>query len=298
MHLQYGAFRRFSECPERFRRQNVEKEWPTESRHWAVFGSVIQAIFDNFYKDSMWEHPDTVQQELINMVPDEMETYLSRNWVDWNAPHFDEDQGSIADEVCDHIPAVLQAIKDFQLLGERNLSEFYLKARIIGKHTIGGQADFLIYRRGDILLIDGKGGKKGPTALKTRGKYKFISKDRLLFYALTYLLKNRKLPTILAFLWYRFAEEIEDGYNTEPMWDELHWTRGDISELRDRIVQVLDRVSREEFDATPSPKAYRFCPFKESGPGQCVPYKRMRLDKTKTTKRSKLNFPDSGEITF
>ncbi len=297
MHLQYGAFKRFDTCPERFRRQNVEKEWPTESSHWAIFGSVIQAIFDHFYRDKMWQHPETVQQELIDMVPDEMARFLERNWVDWNAQYFDGDEDSVADEVREHIPPVLQAIKDFRILGERNLSEFYLKAKVKGEHTIGGQADFLIYRRSDILLIDGKGGKKGPKALKTAGKYKYISKDQLLFYALTYLLKWQKLPTLLAFLWYRFAEETEDGYNTEPMWDELHWTKGDISELRDRIVETLDKISRKEFEATPSSKACNFCPFKEPGPGQCVPYKRMRLDKSRK-KRGKLVIPDTGEIVF
>ncbi len=300
MHLTYGAFKRYADkdsgCPERFRRQNINKEWPQSSSHWAIFGSVLQRIFELFYKDEMWRFPDTVQEELIELVPDEMARYLEKEYVDWNAPYFFDDQYGIEQEVIAHIPPVLQSIIDFDLLGERNITEFYLKGKITKEHSIGGQCDYLIYRRNDILIVDGKGGKAGPTEFKTEGKYKFISRDQLLYYALAYFLKRGKLPTILAFLWYRFAEEDEDGYKTEGMWDELHWTRADIKDLRDRIVDTLDKISREEFDAKASSKACKYCPFTVPGPGQCEAWRDWQ--KTKKRRGPKIEIPKDGIVTF
>lgn len=303
MHLTYGAFKRYADadvgCPERFRRQNINKEWPVYSKHFTVFGSVIQAVFEHFYKDEMWKHPDTVQQELIDLVPDEMSRYLEKEFVDWNSPHFHDDQYMVEADVVDHIPPVLQAILDHELLGERNLSEFYLKGRISKEHSIGGQVDFLIYRGNDILIVDGKGGKTGPNQFKrpeNKHKYKNISKDQLLYYALAYFLKKGKLPSILAFLWYRFADDTDTGYDTETMWDELHWVKADIRDLRDRIVKTLDAISREEFDGNPSSKACRYCPFKDPGPGQCEAWRGWQ--KTKKRRKMKTEVPKSGDFTM
>lgn len=306
MHLTYGAFKRYglgqpTGCPERFRRQNIEKEWPEESNHWAIFGSVLQAVFEHFYKDEMWRHPDTVQQELIDSVPDRMSEFLEKRFVDWNAPHFEEDEFSTQEDIERHIPPVLQAIVDFGLLGHRNLSEYYIKAPTgkSGKHSFGGQIDFLIYRGNDILIVDGKGGKKGPKEFKTTGKYKYISTDQLHYYATAYAKKTGKYPTHLAFLWYRFAEETDDGFDTTNMWDELHWTKGDLSEMFDRIVETIRAIGREEFDAKPSPKACDFCPFTAPGPGQCQDYKHWNLNERKRRKKKRsFEVNDDGTVTF
>jgi len=258
----------YRECPLRFEKWYRKHERPAlESKHYAVFGSVIQKIFEKFYNDQMYLRGASVQQDLLDMAPIALDHYLRDNYVDWCTPFFEGTPDDTLADIKATIPSVLQAIKDFKLLGQRNRSELKVQAPL-GEDTLEGYLDFVIERDGEIIIVDGKGGQK-------KGKY--VSSDQLKFYVLLYFMKYHQVPTKVAFLWYRFAEVLDTGaLNTAPMWDDVLWTPADLKRLQSEIVGVLNGIKLGCFEPKPKPKTCEYCVYAKDIQ-TCRPYIAMKL---------------------
>jgi|TARA_R110000824_G_scaffold48399_24_gene136752 hypothetical protein len=260
--IYWSHLKMFEECPQKFlwtkgwedielgRGPGKGKKRPEErTRHHAVMGIVIQYAIEKMYNDELWRDPKNLSKNLVELVEKEWKRQLAdpRNPIDYNIAGPEEDMIDICRE---GVVGYLQTMKHFRFLGVYAKAEVDLLGWIDKWNPIGGRADTII-RRDDtgITIIDGK---------NTKHKMRYTDPDQLRWYALLFKLSYRQLPDRLAYVWYRFPYNEEEG-ETGVEW--IDFTEEDLKGIAQRAIDARLAMRKRKFEPTPSPKNCQWCDF-------------------------------------
>ncbi len=260
--IYWSHLKMYEECPQKFlwtkgwedidlgRGPGKGKKRPDDrSRHHAVMGIVIQYAIECMYNDELWRDPKNLSKNLVDLVEKEWKRQLAdpRNVIDYNAAGSEESMLEICRE---GVVGYLQTMKKHRFLGVYAKAEVDLLGWIDKWNPIGGRADTIV-RRDDtgITIIDGK---------NTKHKMKYTDPDQLRWYALLFKLSYRQLPDRLAYVWYRFPYDEEEG-ETGVEW--IEFTEEDLKGIAQRAVDARQGMRKRKFEPTPSPSTCRFCDF-------------------------------------
>jgi len=260
--IYWSHLKMYEECPQKFlwtkgwedielgRGPGKGKKRPDErSRHHAVMGIVIQYAIEKMYNDELWRDPKNLSTHLVELIEKEWKRQLAdpRNVIDYNIAGPEEDMLDICREGA---IGYLQTMKKHRFLGVYAKAEVDLLGWIDKWNPIGGRADTIV-RRDDtgITIIDGK---------NTKHKMKYTDPDQLRWYALLFKLSYRQLPDRLAYVWYRFPYDEEEG-ETGVEW--IDFTEEDLKGIAQRALDARQGMRKRKFEPTPTPKTCRFCDF-------------------------------------
>lgn len=239
MYLSYSGFTSHEKCPLQYFHRYIAKTTPPkpENRVNMLYGSIVGALFEQFYNEKMWRIPNFVG-ELISRIPGITGKIMADEQkfgvIKWKGTGEDKDPKanykSLEDifvDVRDTIPRGIAAIKYHRLVGKVTRAEHKLDSTIEG-HLFGGRCDFIIHRiqpHNDEVIIDGKGSK-------FRGDY--ADPRQLRWYALQYTVQFGKLPDKVGFLYWRSDPETSMDWYTA--------TADDVTMLRTAVLTTISQI--------------------------------------------------------
>jgi len=256
--LTFYAFKNYVECPLKHLRQNINRDKPItmQDEYNTVYGTVVQKMFEMFYNDQIWRKGKEARTILKDKVPKVFAEIVAKKNIFWG-----EHEGGkqlIIDECIVAVDHGIDTVRDYKLLAPYAKSEVNTYAYITKADQIGGRIDFVFKGDGEIRIFDGKGSKY---------KDRYLDHRQLFWYALSYYLLHRKMPNSLWYWFYRFPED--------PLL-EVEFTIDTLKELKAEIIDVMQKIKKRQFKATPSSKACKFCPYV----GEC----KFKADKTNKNK--------------
>ena len=277
--LYWSPFNMYEECPQQFL---WSKGWEDldvgggpgrpkpkperKSRHDAIMGISIQSAIETMYNDELWRYPSELKTRLEKLVKVSLTTEIASSYIDWRRS---PSQAELEQICLDGVRGYLKTMKHHKLLGPYARAEVNLGGYLDQYTPIGGIADVLI-RREDmgISIIDGKNSKT---------KMKYVKPDQLRWYALCfYLGYNRALPNRLGFVWYRYPYDEASG---ETGIDWVDFTKRDLQDLAQRIMDAKKGMYFQKFEARPSSKACHFCDYESVCPQRQAQKQENRLKK-------------------
>jgi len=244
--LVYYAYKRYNLCPLWYYRGYVTHQKPisVKDEYHSVFGVVVQEVFEKFYNNQIWLRGASARDIVLDSVPRVFDDVVSKKNVFWDK--HDVGQEELLIECVSSVNRGLDTIKDNTLIGPYAKSEVNIYSFIYGSYQIGGRADFIIKKNnGSVLIIDGKGSKN-----------RYVQKDQLYFYALSFYLLHKKLPDSL---WFWFYRSINDPLKNVPFDIDT------LKETKEKILKTVWDIKECRFDATPSSVSCYFCPYS----GEC-----------------------------
>lgn len=262
--LYWSSFENYEKCPQKFL---WSRGWgdidvgggpgfrkpkpPGKSEHHAFMGTVIQAVIERFYNDELWKDKDTYKQMLQDLLVKKFEFELQQHHIDWQqAPSRDEMFKVCQDGVFGYIPTLVH----HKLIGLYARSEVDIVAYLDKRLPIGSRVDFLIHRRNDIMILDGKNSKY---------KNKYLNTDQLRWYALCYFVYYGRMPSHLGYIYWRFPYGYIPPGSDQPE-EGVEWiicTKEDLTTLAQRAREVRSAMDKEIFHATPQPKHCKWCDY-------------------------------------
>ena len=148
---------------------------------------------------------------------------------------------------------MLTGIKEHKLLGPYARSEVNLDVQLKSGLILVGKADLVLEQTDKTLcLIDGKASKH---------REKNVDINQLIWYALLYFLRYKRVPDRLAFFYFRFAADKEQSMDWLPLSQESLFQH--MQALKADILESYDAIQAESFGATPSPTNCRYCPWEK-----------------------------------
>jgi hypothetical protein len=244
MYLSYSGFKTYEQCPLAYWHKYVNKTaTPTPDNGInALYGSVVGNVFEAFYRDRIWKHPDFLDrlQAMVEPCYDlAIKNQKGRiyDWSDEKANYHSKEE--VLADVRETIPRGVNIIRQNRLLGPQADAEVKLDARF-GEHMIGGRADFLIKRiepHRDLVLLDGKGSKHREKyvdgAPKKAGQE--IEGTQLKWYAVLHRSRMKFVPDGLGYIFWRFEDEKAIEW--------VSFTTSDLDRLEHEVVSTMDRIS-------------------------------------------------------
>lgn len=228
-----------------------------DSVHNAIPGRVLSRMMEEFYNEQLYKDPSTVREKLQSLIHREFSYQLTapRNYIDWSRS---PTRMQMRMDLYATIPGFLRTVVKQKLFGKFAKAEMDLKVFIAkDKYPVGGKMDLVFTREtenGDeITILDGKNSKH---------KDKYSDPDQLVYYALIFYLVYGRMPDRLGWLWYKYpyGTVAPDGSIEEGV-KFIDFTLADLKEMATRAVTVHKLLEKEEFDANPTPKGCRFCPY-------------------------------------
>lgn len=236
MYISYSGYNRKLKCDKDYYLGYILKLKPPkpDNRVHMLYGEAVGKIFERFYVDQIWSNGN-VREELHGMVKPTLERIVAKEIegggiFNWNETGLKDDTRSldaVEAEVRATISRGLRAIKHHRLLSRDAKAEVKLD-QTIGKHRIGGRADFIMTRlkpHGDLVIVDGKG---------SRWRHKYVNERQLRWYALLYWIKTGTIPDRLGFLFWR--------HEPEESMDWFEVTKAELEDLRHAVVTTLDEI--------------------------------------------------------
>lgn len=271
LYLSYSAFNQFKSCARQYYNQRVLKLEPPErdSKHNAIFGTVIQAAFEKYYNERMWEGLPLglVEEELQDFARTRFFKFLEEEYVNWKSPSCRTSAIQIQEDLTACIPHVLSYLHEAGLHGPTTASEVDFKTPLTEDISLVGFVDFIIkLPNGEVLILDGKSTKD-----KTR-----VDADQLRYYALMFFLRYHTLPTRLGFLYYRFCDRAaRDRPQAASPLDQgpIEWVPvvlEELMDLRNRLIETAAAIRGLDQSGTPavnpSPKVCQYCQWEHACP--------------------------------
>lgn len=193
MKLSYSSYDTYLNCPKKFKYQ-VDRVPPPakDSRYFALYGITIESFFKDYVNKYIPNKVKLDDDKIKNILTNIWNRILDNNYVDWNDIWVKQGPEDIFLDVYDD---VLANIKAFDFWDKcRSEVSFYIALRNSGD-TLSCRTDFIRdIGKGEVEILDGKGTKHMDRP----------NPEQLLFYALLYYLKHRKLPSKLGFLFYKY----------------------------------------------------------------------------------------------
>lgn len=236
MYLSYSGFKTFRSCQRSYYYRylgNVVVDKPPNSVH-MLYGDAIGKLFEKFFNCQMWKS-SVPELELTNSIRSVVNQVLIQetrkgNVFDWTVPGLKPGCRSVEDveeAIRKTVSQGVQIIKHHHLVGDVT-TEVVLDVDRKG-HRIGGRADFIIRRHSpfdDLLIVDGKG---------TRYRDKYVDVRQLRWYAMLYRLREKILPDLLGFLYWRCEPEAS-----------MDWYKPVVAELDDLLRAVFETIHEIE----------------------------------------------------
>jgi len=248
MLISYHTWKDLRDCPKRFRQLHIYKMTPTvpQNEYFTLYGSLIQKFFENYC--NIWGYktpnipPDVVPQWMRQLF----DALMLTAEVNWSGPGASDGPDEIVAKASEDANKILAGQSLNYFLNTK--SEIGVSIKLSSGHSMTGRMDFVHEDPGkSILLFDGKGTSK---------KGKNIDIDQLYWYALLYRFHYGKYPNELGFFYYKLNE-------FEPVMFNLDI----LNEFRARVSLMLKSLNENRsFEATPSAKACRYCPYLNSCP--------------------------------
>lgn len=247
--IAYNTYAMLRDCRLRYKFTKVEKREgspASKDKRNAIFGFIIQKMTERFYTEGWFKLGKGATQKMFDMLPEVMKEQIAKNPCAWEH----QSEVELLERDCqDSIRKFIQVVKEERLLGEKNESEKPIEHMLTKRFRLTGRIDFLFHRGSDVILLDGKGTKHGK---------KYLDEEQLLYYVLVLQLNKCRIPNKVGFLMFREAR---------VMW--MPWGKDEmlvkVDELFTRIKEGLFHLQKEDYTASPSYKACRFCPYKEYG---------------------------------
>jgi CRISPR/Cas system-associated exonuclease Cas4 (RecB family) len=194
MHISYSSYRRYLDCPQRYHYEDIKKPYPVEpSAYFKLYGLLMEMFFKRYANDTT-KAGRTLSEDEIRLLLNRMwDKILDTNYVNWRDPWVRENQSQIFDSAYED---VLKNLKAFDFWGNAK-AEVTIDINL--KKTadqLTGRLDFVWYKPDSkVEVLDGKGTNKID---------KNVDIEQLYFYGLIYLLRNRRPPDAMGFLYYRY----------------------------------------------------------------------------------------------
>jgi len=234
MYISYSGYDTLASCRKSYYLGYIAKvrvDEP-ENRVNMLYGDAVGKIFEVFYRDEIWRSNTTARLQALvrptieRIITKEIERGGVFNWKDPSLKEGTKSLEEVTSEVTTTIPRGLSSIRQHGLIGLDARAELVLDVDI-GRHRIGGRADFVMTRvqSKDLVLVDGKGSRYRDT---------YTNHRQLRWYSMLYEKKYGVIPEKVGFLYWR----------SEPA-ESMDWsttTRQDLRELQGAVVDALEDV--------------------------------------------------------
>lgn len=192
MKLSYSEYRTYLNCPRLYDNEQRKVE-PCEkaSAYFKLYGLLIEQFFRKYTNEIVRKNISISNDEIKSVLTMQWNKILRDNYVDWHDPWVKLTSEQIFNTVYED---VLKNIKAFDFWKEMQ-AEVSLDILLKNGDHITGRIDFIRQNKDTVEILDGKGTDKIETN---------VDVEQLYFYALLYLLRHKKLPDKIGFLFYRY----------------------------------------------------------------------------------------------
>jgi len=244
----YSQYDLYQKCPQSYMWKYIDRRKPKTppNFYYALPGVVVQKIFEYFYNREWFRKRGDCREFMYNQASEIFSKTLSWMTIDWNARIAKKTKHDVYDEFLEMIGRNLDVIKEHKLLGKFAKSEFKIKQYFgNNKHVLlTSKIDFLIHNHLGMQILDGKATSNKSSYMKNPAQ--------LFFYAMMYKFQYKKYPDKIGYWFYRTGEI-----------QYIDFKDDDIQALQDDIKNVLYKIFKKKFDATPEYSACLFCNYKD-----------------------------------
>ncbi len=194
---------------------------------------------------------------------------LEEEYVNWNDPWVKQTPSEMLEECIGDVLANMRAFDFWRSV--KSEVKYKIDLRRSGD-VLNGRIDFIrTLPNGDIELLDGKSTKHMDR----------VDPEQLMFYALMYFLRHKKLPVRLGFLFYRYQ-----------VIQYIDFNRDILIQFKNKLALAKKAIKVDkEFEARVKlSKVCQWCPYKLL----CKPY--MDKKEANAQKRNKIKIEPEGEI--
>lgn len=194
MKISYSSFRRYIDCPRKYKWMQDRVDPPEEqSKYFALYGLLIEKFFEHLSNQHYKNNPNLTPKQVRTLMKQQWHFILDDNYVDWDEPWCKESSEDIFDSAVEDAIKCMAEMDFFKNTKSEVVFETVLKK---SKDILTGRLDFVfITEDNKVEILDGKGTKKVETN---------VDIDQLYFYALLYLVRYKRLPDKLGFVYYRY----------------------------------------------------------------------------------------------
>lgn len=264
-YFDYSQFDLYNKCPLSYKWKYVDFKKPKAppNRYYALKGIVIQKMFELFYNNEWFLKRSACREFMYSKAPEIYEDTLKWCHVDWQSKIAKKTKHEVYDEFLEMIGKNLDLVKEKKLLGkyaksEVKLTSFFEKNNYV---ILTSKVDFIIHNQDGLQILDGKA---------TSNKKGYLDNPaQLYFYAMMYHFKNKVYPDRLGFWFYKTAEIQYVDFSPEK-----------VEKLKEDISDVLYKIYKKKFDATPSYSKCLFCDYKD----EC--HERIKSEATKASEKA------------
>jgi len=194
MKISYSSFRKYIDCPRKYK-WYIDRVEPSEqqSKYFALYGLLVQKFFEHLCNNHYKNNPNLKPDQIRLLMKNQWRFILEDNYVIWDEPWCKETEEDIFENSFQDVLKNMETLDFYKNTKSEVVFETVLKK---SKDIITGRLDF-VYVNGDnkVEILDGKGTNKIETN---------VDIDQLYFYALLYLLKYRRLPHKIGFIYYKY----------------------------------------------------------------------------------------------
>jgi len=194
MRLSYSQYKTFLQCPRLYHYQATKVVPPVKSSsYFALYGILIEAFFKKYTNVYTKQGVILDEAKIREILSNLWEYILNKNYVDWSEPWVSESADQIFENVVGDIRMNMDTFSFWKEAQSEVSFEVLLKK---SQDMLTCRMDF-IWRKpdGTVEILDGKGTNKID---------KNVDIEQLLFYALMYLLRNKRIPDKMGFLYYKY----------------------------------------------------------------------------------------------
>ena len=194
MRLSYSNYRNYLSCP-RYYKWVTDKKTPPEkdSRYFALYGLLMESFFQTYANTYRKTEKEFSQGQIDRILLGKWDQILMKNYVNWSDPWVKESSQDIFMQAQNDVAEILTKENFWRRC--RSEVSFSVKLKKSGDE-LTCRMDFILDNDdGTHDILDGKGTRKMEEA---------VDFEQLYFYSLIYLLKHRRLPKRVGFLFYKY----------------------------------------------------------------------------------------------
>lgn len=193
MWLSFSKYDTYLACPKKYKYQ-VDRITPPqkESKYFALYGILIQKFFEHYTNVYIPNKIEMTTDKIRSGLDVMWQKILRKEFVNWNDPWVKQTPSQIFEEALTDIVANIKEFDFWESIKSEVSYKIELKKT---KDVLNGRIDFIRNLvDGEVEILDGKSTKHLDR----------VDPEQLLFYALLYYLRHKKLPKKLGFLFYRY----------------------------------------------------------------------------------------------
>ncbi len=250
--ISYSGFKLYDSCPLAYKFRYILKERGVFDPKNTMYGSIIGKLFEWFYQDSIWKHPDPAQVLLSRAEEAIDEVFLNEGYTKRSDPSY---ESQIREDLKKYVPLGVNIIREHKFLTPRSAAEVDLTTNYKPESSditirLVGRADFIHYPESGPLILDGKASKH---------REKYVDKRQLIWYATQHYLKYHVAPVQIGFLFWSFPDN--------PL-SYVAYTSDDMRNCLSTVVDTAKSVISGEFEAKPSGQCHRCDYYSKCSSGQ------------------------------